>query len=276
MAMNPAHYLIQMGLASLGFDPGPRDGWWGKFTHSAADGLYHEGPVIRSEWAIKTLQRGLRDLGYYEGAIDGDYGPLTHKALGKAVDADGAARASATSSPVVMQPTKPTLRPMTHSQVIRQGSAGKTIDTFMLHCAAVPGSWHEDKTNQDMFDAIGRMHMLPKSMGGRGWSDRGYHSITFPDGERWDARPVNRFGAGAVGYNRGVYHHLMIEARTITATREAEDYFRAETLETTKRHLEEISQRTPIKRLMGHREVAAKLCPGFNVVDAEWTDRTVS
>jgi hypothetical protein len=159
---------------------------------------------------------------------------------------------------------------------LRQGGANTVIDTYCLHCAAVPGDWAADKSNAEIVKAIHLMHTLPKSKGGRGWSDTGYHAITCPDGEIIYARPMDRYGAGAVGYNRGVFHHLMIEVRTITATRHPEDYFTPETLASTRGHFEQIAQRTPIRWLMGHREVAAKLCPGFEVIDRDWTDRAVA
>jgi peptidoglycan hydrolase-like protein with peptidoglycan-binding domain len=274
--MNPAHRLMQLAFKSLGYPPGPIDGWWGAKTQRAGSALYATGPAKSSEWAVMTLQRGLRDLGYYEGAIDGRYGPLTRKALGAALDADGLHAASIVDTDAVLIPRPPTLRPVAQPTVLRQGSAGHIIDTYCLHCAAVPGTWAADKTNREMAEAIHRMHTLPRSRGGRGWSDTGYHAITCPDGETIHARPVDRIGAGAHGYNRGVFHHLMIEVRTITTTRYAEDYFRPETLAATKAHIETISAQTPITRLMGHREVAAKLCPGFEVIDRDWTDRAVA
>jgi hypothetical protein len=163
-----------------------------------------------------------------------------------------------------------------HHKLMRQGGANTIIDTYCIHCAAVPGIWATDKTNAEIVKAIYLMHTLPKSKGGRGWSDTGYHAITCPDGEIIYARPMDRYGAGAVGYNCGVFHHLMIEVRTITATRHPEDYFTPETLSSTRGHFEQIAQRTPIRRLMGHREVAAKLCPGFEVIDRDWTDRAVA
>jgi peptidoglycan hydrolase-like protein with peptidoglycan-binding domain len=274
MSMNPAVRLIQLGLTSLGHSPGKADGWWGSKTDFAARNLYDEGPVISSAWAYETLQRGLEGLGHYEGRIDGNFDALTRAALKQAIDADGLPRAALVTSPEILEPVKPILAPVAHNRVLRQGSY--IIDTYCLHCAAVPGTWASGKSNAEIVEAIHQMHTLPTSQGGRGWSDTAYHAITCPDGETIYARPMDRMGAGAIGYNRGVFHHLMIEVRTITTTRRPEDYFRAETLASTKAHIERISRQTPIKRLMGHREVAAKLCPGFNVIDREWTERAVA
>lgn len=276
MPMNPAHRLIQLGVKSLGFDPGPVDGWYGPDTHLACTALAAQGPITATPWAVRTLNRGLAGLGYMEGPHGDRFDAATRSALGMMLDAGGLPAASVVTSAQPVTPTKPAMQPVQTRSVMRQGSTNKVIDTFMLHCAAVPGDWHLYKSNAEIVAAIHRMHTLPKSQGGRGWSDTGYHSITCPDGERFDARPWQRSGAGALGYNTGVYHQLMIEVDTITRTRRAEDYFTPDTLATTKRHIEEISQRTPITRLMGHREVAAKLCPGFDVIDAEWTDRVVS
>ncbi len=276
MSMNPAIRLLQLGLKSLGYDPGEVDGWWGPVTAAAARGLLDQGPTKSTMWAVNQLQRGLAGLGYYEGRVDGAYGTLSRIALRQAIDADGVPMAAYSASDDVLVPTKPTLGAVQHDKVLRQGGANTIIDTYCLHCAAVPGSWASDKSNAEIVKAIHLMHTLPKSKGGRGWSDTGYHAITCPDGEIIYARPMDRYGAGAVGYNRGVFHHLMIEVRTITATRHPEDYFTPETLASTRGHFEQIAQRTPIRRLMGHREVAAKLCPGFEVRDRDWTDRAVA
>lgn len=276
MPMNPAHRLIQLGVKSLGFDPGPVDGWYGPDTDAACAALYASGPVISSPWAVRTLNRGLAGLGHMEGPSGDRYDAATRSALGLMLDVGGLPAASVVTSLKPVTQTKPAMQPVQTRNVMRQGSTNKVIDTFMLHCAAVPGDWHAYKSNAEIVAAIHRMHTLPPSQGGRGWSDTGYHSITCPDGERFDARPWQRSGAGAVGHNTGVYHQLMIEVDTITRTRQAEDYFTPDTLAATKRHIEEISRRTPITRLMGHREVAAKLCPGFEVIDAEWTDRAVT
>lgn len=64
----------------------------------------------------------------------------------------------------------------------------------------------------------------------------------------------------------GAYHHLMIEVPRITSTKCPEDYFTPQTLTATKDHIESSTQ---LHRLLGHREVSAKLCLGFEVLDRE-------
>ncbi len=275
MEMHPAVYLIQMGVNSLGFDPGVADSWWGRRTHGACQALYRQGPQKSSAWAVMTLQRGLAGLGYYEGSIDGGYGPLTRKALGRAIDADGMPAAAWSASKDILKPSKKYLRKVTHDRVLRQGSAGYVIDTIFLHCLAVPGDWAIGKSNMDIRRAVHRMHTLPESRGGRGWRDIGYGHIICPDGEVLPGRPIDQIGAGALGYNRGVIHIAMVEVRTITVERQPEDYFRPETLFSAKSLIDDYGNQTPIRRLSGHNEVAAKLCPGFKVIDREWTELAV-
>lgn len=274
--MHPAHRLIQMGLRSLGYDPGKVDGWWGANTLAAAVALSAHGPSKESPWAVRTLQRGLSDLGWNPGVIDGSYGPNTRVAVRRLIDADGASRASAVISDRVLEPVKSKLKGVSHNDVLRQGSAGTIITGFMQHCGALPGSWHRGKTNLQMAEAIKRMHTLPPSQGGRGWSDTGYHEIICPDGERLKARPIELYGAGARGYNRGWKHVLMIEVETITTTRHPEDHFTPETLSSMRDCIEEFGGQTQFERLAGHREVASKLCPGHEVIDRDWTDLAVA
>lgn len=277
MINHPGVRLVQLGTTSLGFDCKGADGWFGPNTAKATSALLWQGPAKWSEWAIQTLQRGLRDLGYLPASeATGEWDTFTWAALEDLVDAEGAPRAAAADPGEVLEPTKPLLPPASHSSVIRQGSAGYVIDTICLHCAAVPGYWARDKTNAEIAAAIHKMHTDPVSRGGRGWSDTGYHAITCPDGEILSARPINVIGAGAVGYNRGVYHLLMIEVVTIDRMATVERWFTPATLASAKAQVECISRNTPIRRLMGHNEVAAKLCPGGPIIDREWTDRAVA
>ncbi|WP_283638119.1 peptidoglycan recognition protein family protein [Marinovum algicola] len=273
--MHPAIRYLQLGLRSLGYDPGQIDGWYGRNTARAADGLYWQGPVKSSEWALVTLRRGLIGLGYLSGPAEGGFDAMEKHALGEVIDNDGAPAASVADPTKVLEPDKPEL-PVAHDRVLRQGSAGTVIDTFMLHCGALPGDWHVDKSNAEIVAAVHRMHTAPKSQGGRGWSMIGYHEIICPDGERIAARPLERYGAGAIGHNRGVKHVLMIERKTIDRTYRPEQLYYPEQLAAARESIAEFGQQTQFKRLLGHREVAAKLCPGFDVIDRDWTDLAVA
>jgi len=276
MLFHPGARHLQLGFRSLGYDPGKIDSWVGTNTLAAGHGLWSKGPIGGTEWAVMQVNEGLRELGYAPGPRVGEWTQQVKNALGEFIDNEGVAKASAADPKVILKPTKPELVPIQTDKVLRQGSAGYVIDTFCLHAAAVPGGWASGKTNREIVAAINRMHTAPTREGGRGWSDTGYHGIVCPDGEIFDARPINRIGAGAIGYNRGVYHLLMIEVKTIDRMRRPEDYFTAATLASAKRQIEIISQRTPITRLMGHNEVSRKLCPGFKVIDNEFTNRAVT
>lgn len=271
--MHPAIRYLQLGLRSLGYDPGPIDSWYGRLTDQAAADLYIGGPIKSSEWALVTLRRGLVGLGYL-AETEGGYDEAARTALARVMDHDGAPAASV-APPDILEPDKPLLH-VPHDLVLRQGSAGTVIDTFMLHCGALPGDWHIDKTNAEIVQAIYQMHTLPVSKGGRGWSDAGYHEIICPDGERCEARPLQRYGAGAIGWNSGVKHVLLIERKTIDRTYLPEQLYYPEQLAAARDSIAEFAQQTQFKRLLGHREVAAKLCPGCEIIDHEWTELAVA
>lgn len=271
---NPAIRHLQLGLRSLGYDPGDIDGWYGPKTAMAAGALLADGPLKSTEWALNMLRSGLVNLGYL-GAAQGDFDAAARAALGRVVDNDGAPAASVADPAEILAPTKPAL-PVKHDRVLRQGSAGVVITALMMHCAAVPGSWHVGKSNAEIVAAVHRMHTLPKNQGGRGWSDTGYHEIICPDGERIKARPLERYGAGAIGWNKGVKHILMIERKTIDRTYAPEQLYYPEQLAEMRAAVAEFGRQTQFKRLMGHREVANKLCPGCEIIDRDWTDLAVA
>ncbi|MGH1579087.1 N-acetylmuramoyl-L-alanine amidase [Planktotalea sp.] len=276
MGLHPANRHIQLGIKSLGYDPGKIDGWFGKNTARSSLALFESGPLRQTEWAVLQLKTGLRDLGYFSGRMDGEYSGVLRKALGAMLDAEGMPLAEAVKGPEVLTPTKPLLKPVSHGARLYQGSARYEIDTICLHCLAVPSSWHASRSNKQILADVRSMHVTPRSEGGRGWRDVGYQWITCPDGEVLEGRPEDQIGAGAKGHNRGVIHINMVETRTIDRMRRPEDYFTPETLSSAKALIESYMQRAQIKRLMGHNEVASKLCPGFKVIDRDWTDRTVA
>lgn len=277
MAMHPGTRLVQLGLNSIGHDPGQADGWWGPKTQRAATTALDAGPRYLTSWAVLTLQRGLADLGWLNADPSGEWDEATRAALSAAVVAKGAARASYVPDDA---PTLPAPRdnvvpvPGGTSGRIIQG--GKVVDSICEHTFATPGDWWIGKSNKQMWDAVKDWHTSPKSQGGRGWKDRGYHYGIFPDGEWLRGRAETTMGAGAIGYNRGVIHISMVPIKTINRMGMLAEFYTPETIATMRWLIEDISRRTPITKLFGHNEVAKKLCPGFWVVDEVWTARAVA
>lgn len=70
------------------------------------------------------------------------------------------------------------------------------IDEIIIHCSATKLSQTVD-TN-----VIRKWHTKPKSEGGRGWSDIGYHLVIERDGEIQLGRPLERIGAHCKGHNK--------------------------------------------------------------------------
>lgn len=54
------------------------------------------------------------------------------------------------------------------------------------------------------------MHTRPKSRGGNGWSDIGYHAVIRTDGAVEMGRPLTRMGAGVGGHNDDNLHVCLI------------------------------------------------------------------
>lgn len=273
---HPSHRLFQLAFKSLGYDPRGIDGWWGRNTQAAGDALLVGGPVQSTVWAVKTLQRALVDLGYPVGEIDGNYGPLTREALLLAVEGQGASASGVVRGDLGGVVAKPALPVAPHGKVLRHGTAGATIRGLMMHTAATPGRWCVGKSNQQMLHEIRGWHANPVSAGGRGWLDIGYQEVIFPDGEALAGRSLDRIPAGAKGYNTGWLHICMVPVLTITAMGLPEDFYTPDQLDAMRARVEHYSGLTPIDRLAGHNEVAAKLCPGFRVIDSDWTDGAVA
>lgn len=122
MPLHPSIRPVQLGLRSLGYDPGPIDSWWGAATVATAEALQLSGPAKMTAWAVSQLQTGLAELGHRPGPVDGIWGPQTRAALGRMIDADGYSAASVADPAVILEPEKTVLRPVQHGSVLRQGS----------------------------------------------------------------------------------------------------------------------------------------------------------
>lgn len=272
MSRNPGSELIQRGLEGLGFDPGKIDGWAGPKTLAAGALALQEG-IIRGnrKGHVETLQKGLQMLGYNPGPIDDIYGMQTRNALKLWHEGRGLAISSAVFPGVNLMPdeAKPTPRPVI-SKEIKQGSARYTVRKIMLHTSATPGNWWRGKTNEFMHGEIKRWHTSPRSEGGNGWRDIGYHGVIYPNAVFLKGRDYTTIGAGAINHNRGYIHLCMIPIKTIERMGSATEYYNIEQLERMREEIAYIAKMTPIDMVNGHNDVAPKLCPGFRVRMNEW------
>ena len=96
----------------------------------------------------------------------------------------------------------------------------------------------------------------------RGWADIGYHGIIMPDGEFQIGRDIDRMGAHAKGSNQG-----SIGIMFVAGIRRGHDYTTPSRYQLTSARLitEEQRRYFPDVVLLGHRDVAATLCPGFDI-----------
>lgn len=244
---------IQQNLRALGHDPGPIDGVWGAQTRAALFSLLY---VLRAvavpgaaRWNVARLrlaaeQAILAANGFDPGPIDGLDGPRTQ-----------AARAQFTASPDhQLQEAAASA-----SGVIRQGSAGHPVREIIIHCAATRPEWMGNHSLRDQVAEIRNWHRA------RGWRDIGYHWIIGRDGSMLPGRPETEVGAHVAGRNSGTIGICLIGGFGSATTDRFSDHFTGRQGITLEQQIQAISMRTPITRVSGHNEYAAKACPGFTV-----------
>lgn len=149
---------------------------------------------------------------------------------------------------------------MVKKQEIRQGAAGYLVEEVVVHCSATPASWYAGKTAAEKVAEIRRWHVQDRK-----WRDIGYHWIVDRDGTVLPGRAETVIGAGVEGHNRGVIHVCLIGGGGSSATDAFERNFTAAQGSALRKVLASIRLRTPVRRVSGHNEWAAKACPGFNV-----------
>ena len=72
----------------------------------------------------------------------------------------------------------------------------REIDLIVVHCSATKEG--ETLSAQELHS----LHTRPKSEGGKGWSDTGYHYYYTRDGQEHVCRPIERQGAHVRGHNK--------------------------------------------------------------------------
>lgn len=143
---------------------------------------------------------------------------------------------------------------------IRQGAAGYLVTEIVVHCSATPASWYAGKASREKVSEIRRWHVEDRK-----WRDIGYHYVIDTNGTVLPGRAETVIGAGVEGHNRGVIHICLIGGSGSAATDPFERNFTPHQAAALRKVLASIKLRTPIIRISGHNEWAAKSCPGFSV-----------
>ncbi len=136
---------------------------------------------------------------------------------------------------------------------------------LVIHCTATPEGREVSAAD------IRRWHTSPVSAGGRGWKQVGYTDLVHLDGtverlvdnneDAWvdDWEITN----GAAGYN-SVSRHV-VYAGGCDRSMKPKDTRTAAQRTALERYVKDFHRRFPDVRIVGHNELAAKACPGFDV-----------
>lgn len=143
---------------------------------------------------------------------------------------------------------------------------------LVIHCTATPEGREVSAAD------IRRWHTSPVSAGGRGWKQVGYTDLVHLDGtvERLvdnneDAWVDNwEITNGAAGYN-SVSRHV-VYAGGCDRSMKPKDTRTAAQRTALERYVKDFHRRFPDVRIVGHNELAAKACPGFDV--QAWLEST--
>lgn len=134
-----------------------------------------------------------------------------------------------------------------------------TVDTIFIHCSATRPEWMADKSLSSKVGEITRWHKQ------KGWTTIGYHWLIDRDGSVARGRPEKNVGAHVQGHNMGSLGICLIGGFGSSENDPFGKNYTPEQETSLRQLIEDIKARTPIKKIRGHNEVAAKACPGFNV-----------
>lgn len=137
---------------------------------------------------------------------------------------------------------------------------------LVIHCTSTPAGREVSAAD------IRRWHTSPVASGGRGWKQVGYTDLFHLDGtverlvdnneDAWvdDWEITN----GVAGYN-SVSRHVVYAGGAEKDGKTPRDTRTAAQKEAMRRYVLDFHRRHPSVRIVGHRELAAKACPSFDV-----------
>ena len=127
------------------------------------------------------------------------------------------------------------------------------VDFIILHCSAT-------KPSQDIgVGEIDRWHRA------RGFLKVGYHYVIRRNGDVELGRSLNEAGAHASGYNNRSIGICLVGGVSEKDVNTAENNFTQEQWAALVPLLRDMKARFPKAKIIGHREVAKKACPSFDV-----------
>jgi len=137
----------------------------------------------------------------------------------------------------------------------------RNIDAIVVHCTATRPQWWEGKSANEKVREVRDWHVRDN-----GWSDIGYHYLIDRDGTVVEGRPVERAGAHARGHNATSIGIALFGGHGAASTDNFDDHFTPEQDKALRNQIAHLELQFPgIKKIIGHNEVAAKGCPGFQV-----------
>jgi hypothetical protein len=145
--------------------------------------------------------------------------------------------------------------------MILQGKAKYPVQEAILHCAAINTGQFAHMGAFQVFATVNRWHME------RGFRCFGYHGLFMPDGMFYSGRPAHEIGAHVIGHNAGTLGFLLIESKKIDRMGQFSDWFTDAQRSAVKGYLSRVQG---LKKVSGHNDYAAKLCPGFKVKSEDW------
>ena len=137
---------------------------------------------------------------------------------------------------------------------------------LVLHCTATPEG-REVSSND-----IRAWHTDPVSKGGRGWKQIGYTDLIHLNGEIERLVDNNEdanvdpweITNGAKGYN-SISRHVVYVGGVVADGKTTKDTRTKAQRAAMESYVKEFHRKHPNVRIIGHREVAAKDCPSFDV-----------
>ena len=134
------------------------------------------------------------------------------------------------------------------------------LDSIYIHCTATQPDFWEGRRSSEKAAECKRWHL------DRGWSDVGYTYFVDRDGTVTDGRPIEKTPAAQKGHNTGSVAISLWGGHGGNQNDKFSDNFTPEQNRALRKLIAQLRMEYPsIKRVRGHNEVSAKMCPCFQV-----------